>query len=170
MTASGLPIDDETRVVTLVDADAQGLDHIAIGVQTYTVLVRGAQTAGRYALIDMLVPPGAGAPPHRHDFEEAFHMLEGAIEVTIRGHTVIATQGHTINIPALAPHSWRNPGDVGFRALLLVAPAGIEEYFAGFGDPVASRAAPAPPLTAEEQAERRQRSADLGPKYGIELL
>jgi hypothetical protein len=38
----------------------------------YTILVTGAQTSGRYCLIDMLVPPGGGPPPHRHDFEEMF--------------------------------------------------------------------------------------------------
>ena len=40
----------------------------------------GEQTAGRYSLIDMLVPPGGGPPPHRHDFEEMFTILAGEIE------------------------------------------------------------------------------------------
>jgi quercetin dioxygenase-like cupin family protein len=153
-----------------VDPDAEQLRHIAIGAQTYTVLMSGEQTAGRYALIDMLIPAGASAPAHRHEFEEAFHILEGAIEATVRDQTVAATAGQTINIPALAPHSWRNAGGKPARALLLVVPAGLEEYFAEFGDPVASRTAPAPKLSDEEQADRRQKSAELGPKYGIELL
>jgi len=29
--------------------------------------VTGAQTNGRYRLIDMLVPTGGGPPPRRHD-------------------------------------------------------------------------------------------------------
>jgi mannose-6-phosphate isomerase-like protein (cupin superfamily) len=39
--------------------------------------VSGAQTAGRYCLIDMIVPDGSGPPLHRHDFEEMFTLLEG---------------------------------------------------------------------------------------------
>lgn len=37
---------------------------------TYTILLSGKDTAGRFALIDMLIPGGSGPPPHRHDFEE----------------------------------------------------------------------------------------------------
>jgi hypothetical protein len=32
---------------------------------------------GFYCLIDMIVPDGSGPPPHRHDFEEMFTLLEG---------------------------------------------------------------------------------------------
>jgi len=34
--------------------------------------VTGKDTAGRYSLIDMYVPPAGGPPPHRHAFEESF--------------------------------------------------------------------------------------------------
>jgi len=44
--------------------------------------VSGEQTGGRYSLIDMLVPPSGGPPPHRHDFEEMFTILDGEIELT----------------------------------------------------------------------------------------
>ena len=32
---------------------------------TYTILLSGEDTDGRYCLIDMLVPPGGGPGPHR---------------------------------------------------------------------------------------------------------
>jgi predicted NBD/HSP70 family sugar kinase len=35
-------------------------------------------------LIDMHVPPGGGPPPHRHDFEEMFSVLDGKLRVTFR--------------------------------------------------------------------------------------
>ncbi|MGZ4218230.1 MAG: cupin domain-containing protein [Solirubrobacteraceae bacterium] len=47
---------------------------------------------------------GVGPPPHSHDLEEMFHVLDGEIEVTIRGETPRAGIGKTVNIPALAPH------------------------------------------------------------------
>ena len=53
---------------------------------TYTILLTGKDTAGRYCLIDMYVPPGGGPPPHRHDFEESFTIdaLEGLMLERIR--------------------------------------------------------------------------------------
>jgi len=40
-------------------------------------------------LIDMLVPRGGGPPPHRHDFEETFVVLEGEIDATFRGAEMV---------------------------------------------------------------------------------
>ena len=59
---------------------------------TYTILVSGADTAGRYTLIDMHVPSGGGPPPHRHDFEEMFSVLEGEVKVTFRGETLTTSR------------------------------------------------------------------------------
>jgi quercetin dioxygenase-like cupin family protein len=63
------------------------LRHVSVVGDTYTILVSGAQIAGRFCLIDMLVPDGNGPPPHRHDFEEMFTLLDGELEFTFRGET-----------------------------------------------------------------------------------
>ena len=34
----------------------------------------------------MLVPAGGSPPPHRHEFEEMFSVLEGETELTCRGN------------------------------------------------------------------------------------
>jgi quercetin dioxygenase-like cupin family protein len=65
-------------------SDSAGLRHVSVAGSTYTILVSGAETAGRYCLIDMLVPEGGGPPGHRHDFEEMFTLLEGELEFTFR--------------------------------------------------------------------------------------
>jgi quercetin dioxygenase-like cupin family protein len=170
MTDQTIPADDPTRELTLVDPDDQNLTHLAVVADTYTLLINGTDTAGRYALIDMLVPPGGGPPPHRHDFEEMFHVLHGEIQVTIRGQTSVAKAGETVNVPALAPHSFTNPTDSPVRLLCLVSPAGLEQYFAEFADRVASRTAPAPKLSDEQFAQRMQKAVALAPKYRIEVL
>ena len=165
-----IPPDDPTRQLTVADPEDPALTHLAVVGDTYTVLVSGAQTAGRYALIDMLIPAGGGPPPHRHDFEEMFHVLDGEVEVTIRGETSRATKGETVNIPSLAPHAFRNPTDAQVRLLCMVSPSGLEEYFAGFGDPVDSRTAAAPQLTPEQLGERMQRAAGLADRYRIDMM
>ena len=106
-----IPPDDPSRGLTVARPDEdQGLPHIGLVGDTYTILVTGQDTAGRYTLIDMHVPPGGGPPPHRHDFEEMFTVLDGEVRVTFRGETIVARAGQTINVPANAPHAFTNAG------------------------------------------------------------
>jgi len=169
--ASTLPEDDPERVLAVARPDDPALRHLAVVGDTYTVLLGGEQTAGRFALIDMLIPAGGGPPPHRHDFEESFHVLEGAIEVTLRDDPPVRLEaGETANVPANAPHAFRNPTDGTTRLLCYAAPAGLEAFFAEFGDPVATRTSRAPELTDEERQERLRRAAAAAPSHGMELL
>lgn len=69
---SSLPPDDLTRNGVHINPDADEAVHLSVVGDTYTILVTGEDTEGRYTLIDMLVPKGGGPPPHRHDFEEMF--------------------------------------------------------------------------------------------------
>jgi hypothetical protein len=70
--SSPIPPDDPNRRLTVADPDGAGMRHVSVAGGTYTILVSGDETAGRYCLIDMLVPDGGGPPAHRHDFEEMF--------------------------------------------------------------------------------------------------
>src|SRR6202044_3193726 len=122
-----LPADDPGRLLTHVSPDTDdSLLHLGVVGDTYTILVSGADTAGRYTLIDMHVPPGGGPPPHRHDFEEMFTVLDGEVQVTFRGETLVARAGETINVPANAPHSFTNAADTPSRLLCMCAPSGQE--------------------------------------------
>src|SRR3954471_23856602 len=168
---SGLPDDDPKRDLTVARADDPDLLHLAVVGDTYTVLLSGEQTAGRFALIDMLIPAGGGPPPHRHDFEECFHVLEGSVEIKLRGGPAVRLwAGETVNIPSNAPHAFRNAGDVPARMLCTAVPAGLEAFFAEFGDRVDSRTASPPALTDEEKQARLRRAVERAPDYGMELL
>lgn len=166
-----LPADDLTRQLTLARPDSdQSLMHLAVVGDTYTIMVSGEQTAGRYTLIDMLIPPGGGPPPHRHDFEEMFTILEGELELTFRSETMTARRGETVNIPANAPHQFQNRSGETVRLLCLCAPAGQDEFFREVGVPVATRTTPAPKLDEAAQTAFKARSLALAPKYRTELL
>ena len=163
--------DDLQRTLALVRPDDDpALRHVAVAGNTYTILLTGDDTAGRYCLIDMHVPPGGGPPPRRHDIEEMFSVLEGEVEFTFRGAASVARAGETVNVPANAPHSFRNVAGRPARMLCLCAPAGQERFFVAVGDPVASRTAPPPTLSDAERAERRARAEALAPAYRTELL
>ena len=164
-----IPADDLGRDVTVAQADDDGLPHISIAGDTYTILVSGHDTAGRYILIDMHVPPGGGPPPHRHDFEEMFTILDGELEVTFRGTTYVAGAGVTVNVPANAPHQFRNASATAARLLCVCVPAGQDEFFAAVGDRVAGRTAPPPALDAGARAARLAKAKELAPYYRTEL-
>lgn len=168
--ATTIPADDPTRSFTLARSDDPSLPHIGLVGDTYTILVAGKDTAGRYSLIDMHIPPGGGPPPHRHDFEEMFSVLEGEIETTFRGKKTIIRVGETINIPANAPHQFQNKSAQPVRLLCLCSPAGQEEFFKEVGVAVATRTTPPPPLDEEAEAAFVAKVKALAPKYRTELL
>lgn len=165
-----LPPDNLQRDLSQARPDDETLAHVSLAGDTYTILLTGADTAGRFTLIDMLVPSGGGPPPHRHDFEETFTILEGEIEVRFRGEASLVRAGETVNVPANAPHSFRNPSAQAARLLCTCSPSGQEEFFLAVGDRVTSRTAPPPHLDDAAIAERRARAEELAPRYRTELL
>jgi quercetin dioxygenase-like cupin family protein len=173
MTSQPTPVppDDLSRKLTVARPDSdQRLPHIGLVGDTYTILVTGDDTEGKYTLIDMHVPPGGGPPPHRHDFEEMFTVLDGEVQVTFRGQTFIARAGETVNVPANAPHAFTNAADTPSRLLCLCAPAGQEEFFTLVGQPVATRTTAPPPLDDDAQAAFIAKSQALAPEYKTDLL
>jgi quercetin dioxygenase-like cupin family protein len=169
--ATPIPPDDPERTLVHARPDTDSeLAHIGLVGDTYTILLTGEQTGGRYTLIDMHVPPGGGPPPHRHDFEEAFHVLDGEIEATFRGETSVVGAGETINIPANAPHSFTNASQQPARLLCLCTPPGQEKFFVQVGVPVDGRTTPPPALSDDEQAAMMAKAQELAPRYRTELL
>jgi quercetin dioxygenase-like cupin family protein len=169
-TNTPIPSDDPKRKLTVIAPDDPNARHISLVGDTYTILLSGDQTGGRYCLIDMIVPDGGGPPPHRHDFEEMFTLLEGELEFTFRGETSTIAAPSTINIPANAPHVFKNKSGSAVRMLCMCTPAGQEEFFMAVADPVASRTSAPPKLSKAEQAERGKKAQALAPKYRTELL
>jgi quercetin dioxygenase-like cupin family protein len=163
---SPIPADNLTRNLAFARPEKEeSLPHLGIVGDTYTVLLSGDDTDGRYCLIEMVVPPGGGPPPHRHDFEESFTVVEGEIEATFRGKRSVVRTGETVNIPANAPHSFTNASQVSARLLCICSPAGQEELFLTIGVRVATRTAPPPKPEEAVAAEMKSKIAALLPKF-----
>jgi quercetin dioxygenase-like cupin family protein len=167
---SSIPPDNPKRTLLAINADGPEVRHVSVVGDTYTLLITGRDTGGRYCLIDMLVPTGGGPPLHRHDFEEMFSVLEGEIELTFRGEKLLAKAGTTVNIPSNAPHFFRNVGERPARLLCVCSPAGQEEFFLEVGGLVDSRTSPAPILSKGDQESFMEKAKALAPKYQTELL
>lgn len=169
--ASTIPPDDPQRNLAIARPNEdQNLPHIGLVGDTYTILLTGKDTAGRYCLIDMHVPPGGGPAPHRHDFDEMFTLLDGEIEFTFRGEKSVVRAGETVNIPANAPHFFQNASERSVRLLCMCSPAGLEEFFMKVGVPVASRTAPPPKLDEAAQAAFKAKAEALAPRYRTQIL
>jgi quercetin dioxygenase-like cupin family protein len=168
---SPIPADTLDRKLFVAHPDQdQSLPHLGVVGDTYTILLSGEDTDGRYCLIDMLVPPGGGPPPHRHDFEESFTLLEGEIEATFRGEKTVVRTGETVHIPANAPHSFRNVSAKPARLLCIGAPAGMDEMFRVIGVPVPTRTSVAPVPDSATAAALQTKLATLLPKYRTEMV
>lgn len=126
---------------------------------TQRVRLTGADTGGRFTLIENENPPGTKLPLHVHRGEdEIFYVLEGRVEFTVDGDRVVAEPGSSIFLPRGVPHDWEVVGDGPARMLIMLLPAGLEAYF---------RALSALP---EDGPPDPDRLAALSEEHGIEIL
>jgi quercetin dioxygenase-like cupin family protein len=144
---------------------AQEGPSVSVVGDTYRIVIGSEQTNGAYALIDMLIPPRGGPPPHSHaNFQEAFYIIDGEIEVITKKKTYPATKGSYVNIPFNGPvHKFINKTNKTVHILCLTTPAGMEKMFVEIGKPVpADTFLPQPQMTPEEQKQFQS----IAEKYG----
>lgn len=93
------------------------------------ILQGGADTGGRFALLEMRLMPGRGPDPHVHVAEdEYFYVLDGDYRFR-RGEQVIdAGPGQLIKVEQGVPHGMV-AGETGGRHLTIFVPAGPEGWF-----------------------------------------
>jgi mannose-6-phosphate isomerase-like protein (cupin superfamily) len=139
---------------------------VAFVGDVYRFLATGEETGGKYALMEALVPPSGGPPPHVHTREEeGFYVLEGEVTIVIDGKPSVATAGTFANVPVGTPHSFRNESNRLAKLLILVAPAGLEQMFVECGVLLAEGATTALPPTKEEI----EKLLAIAPRYGVEI-
>ena len=132
---------------------------------TITTRAGGSDTAGAYTLFEILVPAGAGTPPHIHRNEdEAFYVVEGELAFVSDEQSATVGAGGFIHAPRGVRHCYQAKTDV--RMLVLALPAGIEGYFEEVGHEVTADR-PAPEAPSEDDFRRLMEAA---PGYGLEIF
>ena len=126
---------------------AEDVDDLPAVGGNYRIRLTGADTDGRLAVVEMLLDPGAlGAAPHvHHGHEEDFVVLEGELTFDV-GHTEVVSAGGSLAVPRGTAHGFRNASGRKARCLMILTPAGYEDYFREIGRMVAAGHEP----TAEE--------------------
>ena len=95
------------------------------------VLVRSEQSSGRIGVVESVMPPGVTGPPlHKHDFDEAFYVLDGELTFHLGGDLVTVGAGEIAFAPGGEPHTFTNRGAADARYLIVCTPAGFEREFA----------------------------------------
>lgn len=100
-------------------------------------MVDGADTGGRFALVEHLFAPRAlAAPMHRHRKEDEFtFVLSGRIGAVLGGEEVVGGPGDLIFKPRDQWHTFWNAGDEPASVLEIISPAGLEQLFRILGSP-----------------------------------
>lgn len=138
---------------------------LGIAGGNYRIIISGEETNGNYAVIEMLVPPNGGPPPHSHpETQEMFYVVQGQFEFKTETGKQIVDEGGFINIPfGGAIHCFKNSSAKVGRLLCTVFPSGLENYFKEIGQPTAlGQFHPIPEHTPEREALIKQ----VDKKYG----
>ena len=97
----------------------------------YTFLATSAETDGEYFVMEGLVPPDAGPPPHiHHNQVETFYVVEGELEILLGDQVHEAKAGDFVHVSKGTPHRFINRSQTPAKMILTFVPAGdIEQFF-----------------------------------------
>ena len=140
--------------------------HIAIVGDINTILAFKEDTGGTYSFIEAKVFPGGGSIPHIQTREhEGFYVVEGQIIFHVDGQRIEAKPGTFVNIPPNVLHSFKNETNENAKMIIVLSPAGLEQFFVEVGLEVSNNSVKPPPLN-DEQIQKLVSSAS---KYGMEI-
>jgi quercetin dioxygenase-like cupin family protein len=128
------------------------------------------ESSGGCFIVEGMVPPAGGPPPHVHHFEdESFYMLEGSATFTVGDRSIKASPGDFIHVPRGVVHSIKNESNANGRALIIITPAGskgMQQFFEESFTATTDRNATPPPLSQE----LLKRMIDAAERNGMEII
>ena len=149
-----------------VHVPADGGESVFLVGDTYTTLLSATQTGGVFTLLEALVLPEAGPPPHaHHGEEETFFLLQGHMVFNVGSETYDAHPGAAIYVPRNVAHSYRNVGEDPAKMLFMYSPAGMDAMFSELGKP-GRRGVVGPPLDPADLAAM----AGVAKKYNFSFI
>lgn len=86
-------------------------------------------TGGAWSLMEEEIPIGLGPPPHRHDWDEAYYVIEGALDFEIDGKPARVERGGFTYLPRYTVHAFKGASPCPARVLIFAAPAHSSAFF-----------------------------------------
>jgi mannose-6-phosphate isomerase-like protein (cupin superfamily) len=125
---------------------------------TLRSLCNAKDTHGTWSLMEEEIPIGSGPPPHRHDWDEAYYVVDGALEFEIDGQPVRLDAGDFAYLPRNSVHAFKGGSAAPARVLIFAAPAHSSEFFEDVNREV--RALP----------DDLSKVPEIGMRHGIEFM
>jgi len=130
-----------------------------------TFKATGDETGGAFSLIEQVMGPGGGSPPHVHHGEDEFlYIIEGEATFTLGDQTLHGRPGIFVFLPRGIPHRFTTSDAGPSRMLLGLSPAGFERFFEEMGEPAGSLTLP--PAGPPDM----EKLLGLAKKYNAEIL
>jgi quercetin dioxygenase-like cupin family protein len=123
-----------------------------------TMLCEASETNGNWSLFEEEVPLGMGPPPHRHDWDEAYYILEGQVNFVVDGELVTSSRGDFNYLPRGTIHGFKGASETSARVLIFASPAHGSEFFHELSNEV------------QRVPDDLQKIPELGRKHGIEFM
>lgn len=123
-----------------------------------TMLCEASETKGNWSLFEEEVPLGMGPPPHHHDWDEAYYILDGQVDFLIDGQMVRSSRGDFNYLPRGTTHGFKGASDTPARVLIFAAPAHGSEFFHELNEQVRTIPDDLPKIP------------DIGRQHGIEFV
>jgi quercetin dioxygenase-like cupin family protein len=92
-------------------------------------LCEAEHTATAFSLMEVMLPQGAGPPPHHHDWDEAYYVADGQVRFQLGGSVREVGAGDFLYAPAGTVHGFSGVSERPARLLILDAPAHAAGFF-----------------------------------------
>jgi mannose-6-phosphate isomerase-like protein (cupin superfamily) len=122
------------------------------------MLCEARETNGAWSLFEEEVPIGMGPPPHRHDWDEAYYILNGQVDFEIDGQPVTSRAGDFNYLPRGTVHAFKGASASPARVLIFAAPAHGSEFFEELNNEV------------RDIPEDLAKIPEIGERHGIEFM
>jgi len=112
----------EAQAVVVEPGDGREIP-FGLGPNRLTAKIGPDSGSQHLALLEIALPPGAGAFVHRHrSYEEVFYVLEGEVTFRLDERQVLAATGSYLFVPSGVAHGFKNASAADVRLLAIIAP------------------------------------------------
>jgi mannose-6-phosphate isomerase-like protein (cupin superfamily) len=86
-------------------------------------------TGGAWSLMEEEIGFGLGPPAHKHDWDEAYYVIDGALDFEIDGEAVRVQAREFAYLPRNTVHGFKGASQSPAHVLIFAAPAHSSEFF-----------------------------------------